>query len=396
MRADERIKYLVQNYLNKTISKEEYKELSEWIVQSDFKEVESVFETYIHRQKDWGNESEEFAENQVLKQIQSKINQSNKRAFPYISWTYYAAVAGILVFGFILLKPWKNKGFISPEKISDKTVPIRQVCEDIDLLANTGGHLSFADGEVINISQQATAFMDYDSIRYRFLANGGVRLEPLDSVHPDHSKHTFFTNKGDKANIVLEDGTSVWLSSSSSLVFPATFATDKRVVEVKGEAFFDVSHNPDKPFIVKTNKTEIEVLGTRFNMCAYPESDFSTTTLFSGSVQVKSKSNQQKIVPGQQIIVKSDGELAIADVNLHEVISWQSDVYRFSNLTIEEILFELGRWYGIEGIDNQSALHDRYTGVLSKSKKLSEILRELETISAHRLIIQERRILIMD
>ncbi|MFD2554825.1 FecR family protein [Sphingobacterium tabacisoli] len=395
MHTNERITYLVQSYLNKTISKDEYKELSDWIVQSDFHEVEALFEASIPKQDDWYDGSVNFAEASVLKEIQHKIAQSEKRMFPYKRWTYYSAAA-VLIFTLMLFRPWQKIGLISPDQVSDKIASIEDKGDDIDILTDAGGHLSFADGEVVTVSKQQKEFIDHEGVRYKFLADGGVRLESVDAAYSHQAKHTFFTNRGDRANIILADGTTVWLSSSSSLVYPTTFADDKRVVEVHGEAFFDVSHNPGKPFVVKSNNTEIEVLGTRFNMRAYPEVDFSETTLVSGSVRVKSKNNQRRLVPGQQAVVNKKGEVAVATANLQDVLSWQSDVYRFSNLTIEEILIELGRWYAIEGIDNHSALQERYTGVLSKGKQLSGILKQLETISAHRFIIKERRIVIMN
>lgn len=397
MQANERITYLVENYLNKTISKEEYKELSDWIVQADFQEVETLFEAEIHKQDNWYNDSVAFGgEANVLKEIQNKITQSERKVFAYKRWAYYGAAASILIFTLMLFKPWQKTDLVSSDQVNDKVVSVDDKGDDIDILADAGGHLSFTDGEIVTISKQQKAFIDCDGVRYQFLADGGVRLQPLDTASPHQTKHTFFTNRGDKANIILADGTSVWLSSASSLVYPTTFSDDKRMVEVHGEAFFDVSHNPNKPFVVKSNDTEIEVLGTQFNMRAYPEVDFSETTLVAGSVRVRSKNSQRKIVPGQQATVNKKGEVAVVTANLQDVLSWQSDVYRFSNLTIEEILTELGRWYAIEGIDNRSTLQERYTGVLSKGKQLSGILRQLETISTHRFIIQERRIVIMN
>lgn len=395
MHTNERITYLVQSYLNKTISKEEYKELSDWIVQADFYEVETLFESSILKQGDWYDDSASFAEASVLKDIQHKIAHSEKRIFPYRRWTYYGAAA-VLIFAVMLFRPWQKVGFISTDQVSNEAFSMDGRGDDIDILTDAGGYLSFADGEVINISNRQNEFIDHKGVRYQILVDGSVRLESVNVASSQQAKHTFFTNRGDRANIILSDGTSVWLSSSSSLVYPTTFADDKRVVEIHGEAFFDVSHNPRKPFVVKSNNTEIEVLGTQFNMRAYPEVDFSETTLISGSVRVKSKNNQRRIVPGQQAVVNKKGEVAVTTANLQDVLSWQSDVYRFSNLTIEEILTELGRWYAIEGIDNHSTLQERYTAVLSKGRQLSGILKQLETISGHRFIIKERRIVIMN
>lgn len=395
MYSKNRIYYLFQQYLAKSISETEYEELSNWIVESDFESIDDLLEVFTANEERWDFEHVSFDEDAVLAQIKKRIRGQGKKVVHIRKW-YYAMVASAIILLFLLFKPEGFKDTISLDTVLNEPISQTFDTSDIAILESKGGYLSFADGETIAIKEHGNGFLERDSIRYQFLGDGGVRLESLASFGSIGSQHKFWTNKGDKAYVVLEDGTSVWLSSSSSLIFPSRFDADRRVVEVVGEAFFDVNHNPDQPFIVKTKHNEVEVLGTTFNLRSYPEFDFSETTLFSGSVRLKTNINDLKIVPGEQAIGNADGDLTVATVNLQDVISWRSDVYRFSDLTIMEILNELSRWYAVDGIDNRSLNKDRYTGVLSRAKKLSDILKQLEIISNNNFSIQEGRVIIMD
>lgn len=395
MHSNTRIYYLFQQYLAKSISQEEYDELSAWISQSDFESMDDLLEVFTANEDAWSKQDLSFDEAAVMARIKDRLQGSSRKTIRIKRWQYAVAASAIIVL-FLLFKPKQLKDAIGLDPEGKEQTSRLTYTSDIDLLEGKGGYLSFADGAVIAINEQHNSFLDRDSIRYQFLADGGVRLEPSRPERPTVGSHKLWTNKGDKAYVVLEDGTSVWLSSSSSLVFPARFMGDRRIVEVVGEAFFEVSHNPTKPFIVKTKHNEVEVLGTEFNLRAYPEFDFSQTTLFSGSVSVKTGSDELKIIPGEQAIGNADGRLSVAKVNLHDVRSWQTDVYQFSDLTIMGILEELSRWYAVDGIDNRSLGTDRYTGTLSKAKKLSDILKQLEIISTNKFSIEEGRVVIMD
>lgn len=393
MQSDERITYLLRKYLEKSISKNEYEELSDWLIKTEFKNLENLLDIFVRDDQYIRSEVKEFNEAAILKKIQTKISTDRKNILQ-LRWRYYAAVAIILIFCFFVFRPAQ---LLETVDFAENRVDKGDVyAADIPILENKGGNLTFADGETVILRTHNQKIINTKDSRYQILADGGLRLEPKQDQEINNAQHTFWTGRGDRAYIILEDGTSVWLSSSSSLVFPTKFANDRREVEVCGEAFFNVQHDASKPFVVKSSRTEVQVLGTEFNVKAYPESDFSQTTLFSGSINVKSETNQTTIVPGEQAIVKNTGKLTVDSVNLQEIISWQSDVYRFSNLTVEEILKELSRWYDIQGIDGYSSIKDRYTGTLSKANKLSEILKQLEIISNNKFAIKGRRIIIMD
>lgn len=396
MPNNNRIYYLFQQYLAKSISQEEYEELSVWIVESEFDSIDDLLEVFLANKAAWIQKDIRFDEAAVLAEIESRIKDSGKKIFHIQSW-HYAVVASVVILFCVLFKPKQLKDVINLDSTLRELVGGTNYSGDIDILENRGGYLSFADGVVVALHEQQGSVFDRGDIRYQFLDDGGVRLELIREKRDfKSSQNKLWTNKGDKAYVVLEDGTSVWLSSSSSLVFPSEFVDDRRVVEIDGEAFFEVSHDPARPFIVKSKHNEVEVLGTAFNLQAYPECDFSKTTLFSGSVRVKTGENELKIVPGEQVIGNADGRLTVAKVNLRDVLSWRSDVYQFSDLTIVDILTELSRWYAVDGIDNRSLNKETYTGALSKTKKLSDILKQLEIISTNNFSIEEGRVIIMD
>lgn len=390
MLTDLRIKFLIERYLDKTITNEEYEELSKAIVETDDEKINALFEIYTINENDWATKSKAFDEIGVLKNIQDRVSE-NKKYSARFHWKFYAAACVLILF-FILFVPWKSADISS---LNNKTATSLIDKNEIYILENKGGYLTFSNGNTLAVNNQKKEFIDNGNIRYQFLDGAGVQLkqqgEPVDIT-----KNKFWTGKGDKAHIVLIDGTTVWLSSSSSIVFHTDFGANSRVVEVQGEAFFDVMHDPEKPFIVKSNHLDVEVLGTRFNVKAYEDFSSSQTTLIEGSVKVRNGTSERKLVPGQKAVSYADGKLEIDKANIEDVLSWQTDIYRFSNLTINEILKEIARWYDVDEIKNKSIKQDRFSGAISKTNNLSEILNQLEIMSGNIFLIEERRVVVMD
>lgn len=388
MKKDKDLKSkILKKYLDNSITKQEYELLSEWISNDKLNNLEDILDEHIQKSNLLTREDIAFNESSVLEQINKKINH-RKAVGHKRHWIQYAAVAVLLIIcGFLFVSNplFKNNGLLA---FSDQY--------DIPMLKNRGGNLTFENGEVLYLDTLKLNTIHHDDINFKLLSGGGILLSSTESTNKKTTKQKYWTDAGSKGNIILEDGTSVWLSSSSSLVFPSKFSTDHRTVEISGEAYFNVKHDNKRPFIVKSKDSEIKVLGTEFNVRAYPELEFSKTTLISGSVNVKSLTKEAKINPGEQVVVQHTGQMQVDKANIEDAVSWQTNVYRFSNQTVDDILNELKRWYAIEGVDNKSLSKERYTGSLSKTNKLSDILKQLEFISSNRFIFKERRIVILD
>ncbi len=165
----------------------------------------------------------------------------------------------------------------------------------------------------------------------------------------DHTIHTLVTPKGRQFKVVLSDGTNVWLNAATTLKFPVHFAQDERVVEVDGEAYFEVQKSTKRPFIVHSSGQKIKVLGTHFNVHSYKEDNKSSTTLIEGKVEVSSSGQQRVLLPGEQAISSNQhNELLVQSVNAQDVIAWKDRLFVFHNEEIQDVMRQVSRWYDVE------------------------------------------------
>ena len=201
-----------------------------------------------------------------------------------------------------------------------------------------------------------------------------------DSVMPDKLEmNKVITTTGGFYSLVLSDGTRVWLNSESELEFPVFFGKGERVVRLGGEAFFEVTPDAARPFIVRTNDIRTRVLGTSFNIKAYKNEADVITTLFTGKVDVASLADTTgKVVlsPGKQAGWNPQtGKLSVSEANLDNVIAWKEGMFVFNKENIEVVTRQIERWYGVKFIYETGAKKDyTFNGYFSKDEALKSIL----------------------
>lgn len=197
---------------------------------------------------------------------------------------------------------------------------------------------------------------------------------------------TITTPKGGTYRVVLSDGTKVWLNAESSITFPVDFGTTgKRIVDVTGEVFFEVTTQLDnnsegkRPFYVNVGTQRIAVLGTEFNVKAYNDSPFIATTLVEGRVAVERRGEEVILEPGQQAQVSPERGIEVkVDVDLDEVVAWKKGNFYFADTDIQTVMQEIARWYNVDVVYSGSTRNIRIGGQVSRSKNLSEVLRIFE------------------
>lgn len=203
-----------------------------------------------------------------------------------------------------------------------------------------------------------------------------------------HVVNTLYTPAGQRAQLVLQDGTVVWLNAKSKLTYPAQFSGNKRRVTVEGEAFFNVSKDPFKPFIVSTKEIDIKVLGTQFNVYSYPEADYVQTSLIEGSVRVFFKNKECKSVtlkPNQQVTV-ANGKMKVEPIRLREHFLWRDGIYAFENEPLIDILKKLELYYDVRIlVKDPSLFNDTYTGKFRQRDSLDDVFRVLQQIRKFRI-----------
>ncbi|SDD82785.1 FecR family protein [Mucilaginibacter pineti] len=187
------------------------------------------------------------------------------------------------------------------------------------------------------------------------------------------------TPRGGQYQLVLSDGSKVWLNAASSLSFPAVFMGKTRDVEITGEAYFEVAKNPNKPFRVKTNNTTVEVLGTHFNINAYTDEESIKTTLLEGSVKISNSKYASVLKPGQQASLTQTGQIkVIDDPEAEYAIAWKNGVFEFKDAGIETIMRQAARWYDVD-VSYQGTIPTReFNGSISRNVKASELMGMLK------------------
>lgn len=259
-----------------------------------------------------------------------------------------------------------------------------QVAKMIDIApGKKGGSVSF-DGVPVSLEvSKLISVTKNSSINYK----DGVLNYQNSNAQQDVKYTTVATPKGRELKVILPDGSQAWLNSASTLKFPTKFSGNERVVELTGEAFFDVTHDSAHAFIVKVvnekiSNTQIKVLGTRFNVNAYNNNDEIKATLESGRVNVTSNQNQQNLLPGQQVLIPVNTQQISKPFSVETdiVSSWKDGFFKFDNEPISEILKTLERWYDITIVYDSKISNKTYNGTLSKSLTLRNVLTALQNL----------------
>lgn len=207
--------------------------------------------------------------------------------------------------------------------------------------------------------------------------------------------NTIETPVGGQYQIVLPDGTKVWLNAASSLKFPSTFARlVNRKVELRGEAYFEVAKNKQQPFIVKTVEQEVEVLGTHFNINTYKDEQGVKTTLLEGSIKIHNDVESKILKPGEQSTLTNQ-RFMVNTIDVEEAVAWKRGYFYFNNENIESIMRKLSRWYNVE-VQYEGRIPDEgFYGTVSQTKNISQVLSILEKTKGIHFRIEGRRITVM-
>lgn len=267
---------------------------------------------------------------------------------------------------------------------------IPQVAEKPQEIAPGGnrGILTLSNGKQIvlaDISAKDTIAKEgeEDEVTIKMGANGVITyiINPntFASKADANLFNTLSTPTGGQYNIVLADGTKVYLNAVSSIKYPTQFNGDQRIVELDGEAYFEVAKNKNKPFIVKSGDQDIEVLGTHFNVHAYDNESVVKTTLLEGSVAVNYKNQKAILKPGQQSNVSEKfNKITIKQVDTEAAIAWKNGRFKFDNADLKTVMRQLERWYGIK-VEYRGDVSDvQFNGGTFMNKNLSEVLKVLE------------------
>ncbi len=259
--------------------------------------------------------------------------------------------------------------------------------------------LELADGSKIELTPQVTDVVQEEDAVIS-IDKGMVSYEETNNVNEVIADsvvyNTIVIPRKGEYKIMLSDGSTIWLNSESKLRYPQKFKGDERRVFLEGEAYFEVAHNSNMPFIVETEAQELVVLGTKFNITAFQGGSTIQSTLVSGSVKINIKDSDKKVllIPGQQAVVdKESKNLKVNSVDVSEITAWKEGFFSLENVTMEEFLDRLSRWYDVKFVyDNESAKELAFKGSVPRYDNLINVLDMLQAISPVEFIYQKEEI----
>lgn len=375
----EEVQQLVEKYLHGTASKEEEERLLQWYWRESSLESE------------WELNSSQ-SENELKSMIYAKIiehdeTDSNRLSKSKINFSRLGAP---LLFTLIVIL---SAYFYSARVQKESTDKIITSVKPNDILpGGSKAILTLADGRKIELDESENGILVNQGgikvhknsdgiIEYTFSKQERNTIVASDEAEPVYN--TIETPVGGKYQLNLADGTKVWLNSSSSLRFPIFFSEDNREVELKGEAYFEVSKDFKRKFSVRSGIQTVEVLGTQFNINAYSDEKSIKTTLFEGEIRVIDlKTNDSKLLkPGEQSNV--DQSIQIRRIDTQAEIAWKEGYFYFKKADIETVMRQLGRWYGVTARYEANLPEHHFSGAISNNLTLLEVLEILEKSDIH-------------
>ena len=354
---------LIDNYLAGTASPAEKTLLEEY-----YKRLEALGATELSPQQEEALKAAMYAKIcEGIGVTTAPVIPMRRRIFVRI-----AAVAASL-----LLLAAGYWAFMHNNKKTDNVVAQKEHPSALDLPpGKDAATLTFPDGKQILLDSTTGTISKQDGATIINI-DGTLTYSP--SIDKDKiAYHTITTARGNQYQLVLSDGSKVFLNSASTLRFPSSFTGSIREVELtNGEAYFDIAKNSSMPFHVKTREMTVEVTGTHFNVNAYSDEGPVATTLVEGKVSVASGAQSVNIKPGQQAVF-SNNNFLITQPDINKVIAWRTGFFDFDKMEISAIMRQISRWYDVDVVYEGKITTEKFGGRISKQLPLSKVLKLLE------------------
>ena len=360
---------IIQKSLKGKLSESEEKLLSDWRKVSE--ENEHAFQRMIS--EDFytvGMEKLETYDYRVAygRFLQKKYQRRRKRRF-LISMARVAAVALPFVMAVVL--------YVGLNREEEQT--LRPSLASNILPGTSKAVLTLANGQMIPLGKETTdSTIITDGTQISASGSGITYADGGESEAVVYNKLDI--PRGGEFCLTLSDGTRVWLNSETSIQYPVVFGTKERRVFIQGEAYFEVAKDAKKPFTVQFMSSSVTVLGTSFNIRAYPEEKQSQTTLAEGSVRIYSPGSSMLLKPGEQAEVKAlSGEMVKKEVEVKNFTSWKDGRFVFEQQPLEDIMRTLERWYDIRVIfRDEGAKRISLSGNLKRYGDFSQVMNMLQ------------------
>lgn len=306
----------------------------------------------------------------AVKKLTSRVYIHKKRK----KITVYSLSTVVVFFLFFLLT-YKNTGVINSESDKKKFADISE--KEVQLIFSAGGKVSFKEDIQIK----------YDTTGNIVVQNElGEMLEKHESDETHIALNRLIVPKGKRSSLLLADGSKIWVNSGTTVEFPSVFENrDERKIKIEGEIYIEVEKDTQRPFLISTPDFEVAVLGTKFNISAYPEDPVQHVTVAEGMVSVVSEAKKQRnvVAQNQQLQIIDKMQSGVTHVDVYNFTSWKDGILRFESEPLKNILTRLSRYYDINlayGDDIESIrcsgklyLFDEWKMVLDNITKVSPV-----------------------
>lgn len=392
-----RIASLFSAQLKGDITPEEERELQDWMENA---EANSAWYREFSAEEKL---TEQFRKYQgadrmaVWNKTRSKIEKNNSQPVKtlWLSWQRVVVAAAVLLIvgtGVYLFQRNTDRQTNS----NDYALDIKAGGDKAYLTTSGGVRISLTDaatGQIANETGISVVKNKEGQVVYQVAAETG------DESAKGNGMNSIETPRGGQYQVELPDGSKVWLNSASHLRFPTSFKNQHRVVEMSGEAYFEVTKDASRPFIVKSKGQEIEVLGTHFNVNAYTDEPEVKTTLLEGRVRVAipaDASEKVMLSPNQQAVLKG-AKLSVKPVIAAQAVDWKNGDFIFSEESLESIMRKVSRWYDVEVVYEDITKEKVVLGgLISRSRSLSAVLRMMESTGKVHFEVKGRRVIVTD
>jgi ferric-dicitrate binding protein FerR (iron transport regulator) len=258
-----------------------------------------------------------------------------------------------------------------------------------------GAVLTLASGARIVLDSAGNGHIATQGGSQVLMQNGAIVYEKAPAAQAV-VYNTMTTPRGRQFRVVLPDGSGVWLNAASTLRYPTVFAGNQRTVELSGEAYFEIAKDERKPFVVTARGMHVQVLGTAFNLMAYPDETVVNTTLVTGAVRVVTAKSSLVLDPDQQACLRdSAGRFTVSKPNLKVVLAWKDGRFRFDGANITAIMRQIARWYDVDIEYRGEIPSNEFNGSISRAEYAQKILDALERTGNVHFSLEGRKIIVM-
>lgn len=363
----ERLTYLINGYRADQLSIVELRELCELVAEdAGGRQTVPILQSMLEQQAPGtiDRDRSEVLLRKVLASDKPALD-STRRVVAMRRWITAASI--VLAVGGLIL--WRGDG-------SRLTAPKATTMVKTDV--QPGGNkaiLTLAGGKKLVLDSLHSGLVaQQGGTQVIKLADGQVAYRRADTSIVQYN--TLMTPRGGQYRLELSDGTLVWLNASSSITYPTVFKSNQRQVTVTGEAYLEVSHRAAQPFIVKAGKEEVEVLGTSFNINAYPDETAIRTTLIEGAVRIIRDKESLLLKPGEQSQESLESPITlIKDANVEAVMAWRNGLFNFDGADLKTVLRQLSRWYDVDVVYEGEPVARKFMGEMSRDLTLSQVLQ---------------------